>query len=95
MTGETLLRTPLHEEHPQPSAAERLEGDLHLVTVIEPLERELGRELSSREAAAQVHWRFVGHQVVMHGVSLSIASTAPLDLDYLGALKKLAARATR
>ena len=25
------------------------------------------------------------YPVVMHGVSLSIASTAPLDLDYLGA----------
>ena len=32
------------------------------------------------------------YPVVMHGVSLSIASTAPLDLDYLAALKKLAAR---
>ena len=32
------------------------------------------------------------YPVVMHGVSLSIASTAPLDLDYLGALKKLAER---
>ena len=31
------------------------------------------------------------YPVVMHGVSLSIASTAPLDLDYLGALKTLAA----
>jgi hypothetical protein len=30
--------------------------------------------------------------VVMHGVSLSIASTAPLDMEYLGALKALAAR---
>ncbi len=30
--------------------------------------------------------------VVMHGVSLSIASTAPLDYDYLDALKRLAAR---
>jgi uncharacterized protein (UPF0276 family) len=33
------------------------------------------------------------YPVVMHGVSLSIASTAPLDLDYLSALKTLAARA--
>ena len=32
------------------------------------------------------------YPVVMHGVSLSIASTAPLDLDYLGALKTLAKR---
>ncbi len=32
------------------------------------------------------------YPVVMHGVSLSIASTAPLDLDYLGALKTLAQR---
>ena len=32
------------------------------------------------------------YPVVMHGVSLSIASTAPLDLDYLGALKTLADR---
>lgn len=32
------------------------------------------------------------YPVVMHGVSLSIASTAPLDMDYLAALKKLAAR---
>ena len=32
------------------------------------------------------------YPVVMHGVSLSIASTAPLDLDYLGALKELAPR---
>ena len=32
------------------------------------------------------------YPVVMHGVSLSISSTAPLDLDYLGALKKLAER---
>ena len=31
--------------------------------------------------------------VVMHGVSLSIASTAPLDMDYLKVLKSLAARA--
>src|SRR5512134_1591687 len=31
------------------------------------------------------------YPLVMHGVSLSIASTAPLDLDYLAALKKLAA----
>ncbi len=32
------------------------------------------------------------YPIVMHGVSLSIASTAPLDLDYLGELKKLIAR---
>jgi uncharacterized protein (UPF0276 family) len=32
------------------------------------------------------------YPLVMHGVSLSIASTAPLDLEYLGALKKLAER---
>ncbi|RME97438.1 MAG: DUF692 domain-containing protein, partial [Alphaproteobacteria bacterium] len=32
------------------------------------------------------------YPLVMHGVSLSIASTAPLDLDYLEALKRLAAR---
>lgn len=32
------------------------------------------------------------YPIVMHGVSLSIASTAPLDLDYLSALKTLAAR---
>ena len=30
--------------------------------------------------------------MVMHGVSLSIGSTDPLDLDYLAALKRLAAR---
>lgn len=33
------------------------------------------------------------YPVVMHGVSLSIASTAPLDMDYLAALKALARRA--
>ncbi len=32
------------------------------------------------------------YPVVMHGVSLSIASTAPLDMEYLGALKTLAER---
>lgn len=32
------------------------------------------------------------YPVVMHGVSLSIASTAPLDMDYLGQLKALADR---
>jgi len=32
------------------------------------------------------------YPIVMHGVSLSIASTAPLDLDYLCALKALAER---
>src|SRR5207344_3381256 len=32
------------------------------------------------------------YPVVMHGVSLSIASTAPLDREYLARLKKLAAR---
>lgn len=32
------------------------------------------------------------YPIVMHGVSLSIASTAPLDLDYLSGLKALAAR---
>ncbi|MBC8036908.1 MAG: DUF692 domain-containing protein [Rhizobiales bacterium] len=32
------------------------------------------------------------YPVVMHGVSLSIASTAPLDMDYLSGLKTLAAR---
>ena len=32
------------------------------------------------------------YPVVMHGVSLSIASTAPLDLEYLSALKTLAKR---
>ena len=32
------------------------------------------------------------YPVVMHGVSLSIASTSPLDLDYLTRLKALAAR---
>jgi uncharacterized protein (UPF0276 family) len=32
------------------------------------------------------------YPIVMHGVSLSIASTAPLDFDYLGTLKALAAR---
>lgn len=30
--------------------------------------------------------------IVMHGVSMSIASTAPLDMDYLSDLKKLAER---
>ncbi len=33
------------------------------------------------------------YPIVMHGVSMSIASTAPLDMDYLKALKELAARA--
>ena len=32
------------------------------------------------------------YPVVMHGVSMSIASTAPLDLDYLDSLKALARR---
>lgn len=32
------------------------------------------------------------YPVVMHGVSLSIASTAPMDMDYLSGLKKLAER---
>jgi uncharacterized protein (UPF0276 family) len=32
------------------------------------------------------------YPVVMHGVSLSIASTSPLDMDYLARLKALAAR---
>ncbi|MFN0192490.1 MAG: DUF692 domain-containing protein [Aestuariivirga sp.] len=32
------------------------------------------------------------YPVVMHGVSMSIASTAPLDMDYLAGLKALAAR---
>ncbi|MGE3829439.1 MAG: DUF692 domain-containing protein [Parvibaculaceae bacterium] len=32
------------------------------------------------------------YPVVMHGVSLSIASTAPLDMDYLAALRTLARR---
>ena len=32
------------------------------------------------------------YPIVMHGVSLSIASTAPFDMDYLKALKRLAAR---
>ena len=32
------------------------------------------------------------YPVVMHGVSLSIASTSPLDFDYLTRLKALAAR---
>ncbi len=32
------------------------------------------------------------YPIVMHGVSLSIASTAPFDMDYLGALKRLAER---
>lgn len=32
------------------------------------------------------------YPLVMHGVSLSIASTSPLDLDYLARLKTLAAR---
>ncbi len=32
------------------------------------------------------------YPVVMHGVSLSIASTAPLDREYLARLKKLAER---
>jgi hypothetical protein len=32
------------------------------------------------------------YPIVMHGVSLSIASTAPFDVDYLRALKGLAAR---
>lgn len=33
------------------------------------------------------------YPIVMHGVSLSIGSSAPLDFDYLGRLKRLAARA--
>jgi len=33
------------------------------------------------------------YPIVMHGVSMSIASTAPLDRDYLVALKRLADRA--
>jgi uncharacterized protein len=32
------------------------------------------------------------YPIVLHGVSMSIASTAPLDLDYLNALKQLADR---
>ena len=32
------------------------------------------------------------YPIVMHGVSLSIASTAPFDMDYLSALKSLAER---
>ena len=32
------------------------------------------------------------YPVVMHGVSLSIASTSPLDREYLARLKKLAER---
>ena len=32
------------------------------------------------------------YPIVMHGVSLSIASTAPLDMDYLASLKALAHR---
>ncbi|WP_036293186.1 DUF692 domain-containing protein [Methylosinus sp. PW1] len=32
------------------------------------------------------------YPIVMHGVSMSLASTDPLDLDYLGALKALAER---
>jgi hypothetical protein len=32
------------------------------------------------------------YPIVMHGVSMSIASTAPLDRDYLAALKALAER---
>ncbi len=32
------------------------------------------------------------YPIVLHGVSMSIASTAPLDFDYLGALKRLAER---
>ena len=32
------------------------------------------------------------YPVVLHGVSLSIATTAPLDTDYLGRLKSLAAK---
>ena len=32
------------------------------------------------------------YPIVMHGVSLSIASTAPFDMDYLRALKGLGAR---
>lgn len=32
------------------------------------------------------------YPIVMHGVSLSIASTAPLDMDYLASLKTLAKR---
>ncbi len=32
------------------------------------------------------------YPIVMHGVSLSVASTAPLDLDYLAGLKRLIAR---
>lgn len=32
------------------------------------------------------------YPIVMHGVSLSIASTQPLDMDYLSELKKLAKR---
>jgi uncharacterized protein len=32
------------------------------------------------------------YPIVMHGVSLSIASTAPLDMDYLASLKTLAQR---
>jgi uncharacterized protein (UPF0276 family) len=32
------------------------------------------------------------YPIVLHGVSMSIASTAPLDLDYLAALKNLAER---
>ena len=32
------------------------------------------------------------YPMVMHGVSLSIGSTDPLDLEYLAALKRLAGR---
>ncbi len=45
-----------------------------------------GQPLRMLEAVAE------RYPVVMHGVSLSIASTAPLDLEYLKGLKELAER---
>ena len=45
-----------------------------------------GRPLSTLERIR------ADYPIVLHGVSMSIASTAPLDFDYLAALKRLAAR---
>jgi uncharacterized protein (UPF0276 family) len=47
---------------------------------------EGGRPLSTLERIR------ADYPIVLHGVSMSIASTAPLDFEYLGALKSLAER---
>ncbi len=95
--GRVLLQTPMSRLEPPLGFGLGLRVDHYEAILAGPpagrLVRGAHRELSGarRQAAglpARIRERY---PLVLHGVSLSIGSTEPLDRDYLGQLRQLAA----